>query len=76
MREYSLDQVNIPRMYFQEQSVDFKNKRNYLSQDFKRITTAAALLDTEASSSSGPAPKRPIDSSTTHDTSSKRMKSA
>lgn len=36
MREYSLDQVNIPRMYFQEQPNDFDNKRNYLSSEFKK----------------------------------------
>lgn len=55
MQEYSLDQVNIPRMYFQEQSADFTNKRNYLSQEYKRLTTAAS---TQENTSAGPAPKR------------------
>lgn len=70
MREYSLDQVNIPRMYFQEQAPDFNNKRNYLSTEFKRISTAAAD-DTNP----GPAPKRPNDASTTHE-STKRLRNA
>lgn len=36
MLEYSLDQVNIPRMYFQEQPNDFDNKTSYLSAEYKR----------------------------------------
>lgn len=66
MHEYSLDQVNIPRMYFQEQSADFNNKRNYLSQEYKRISTVAATQNTEAVNA-GPAPKRNTDAVTTHE---------
>jgi sister chromatid cohesion protein PDS5 len=72
MREYSLDQVNIPRMYFQEQSADFNNKRNYLTQEFKRLSAAAS---SEAETIAGPAPKRPNDATSSLDTS-KRLKSA
>jgi hypothetical protein len=71
MREYSLDQVNIPRMYFQEQAADFANKRNYLSQEFKRISTAAVAVENESVGplNAGPAPKRTIDTvSTTQET--------
>jgi hypothetical protein len=74
MREYSLDQVNIPRMYFQEQSSDFNNKRNYLTQEFKRLSTAASS-EAETSTNAGPAPKRPIDAPSSID-SSKRLKIA
>lgn len=42
MREYSLDQVNIPRMYFQEQPNDFDNKRNYLSSEYKKKAESVA----------------------------------
>lgn len=73
MREYSLDQVNIPRMYFQEQSNDFNNQRNYLSQDFKRLSTAPT--DNEAPVNPGPAPKRAIEASATHETT-KRLRNA
>lgn len=72
MREYSLDQVNIPRMYFQEQGSDFDNKRNYLSIEYKRLSTAA---DADAPLNPGPAPKRPIDATTTHE-STKRLRNA
>lgn len=75
MREYSLDQVNIPRMYFQEQSADFNNKRNYLSQEFKQIVTVVSTNDADSTAKAGPAPKRPIDPSSTNE-SSKRLKSA
>lgn len=74
MHEYSLDQVNIPRMYFQEQSADFNNKRNYLSQEYKRISTAAATQNADTVNA-GPAPKRNIDAMTTHD-SAKRSKTS
>lgn len=77
MREYSLDQVNIPRMYFQEQSADFNNKRNYLSQEFKRISTAEVVEDESAGPlNAGPAPKRPIDSLSTTCDPVKRMRNA
>lgn len=73
MREFTLDQVNIPRMYFQEQSADFNNQRNYLSQDFKRLSTAAT--ENDAPVNPGPAPKRALEASTTHDMS-KRLRNA
>ena len=77
MHEYSLDQVNIPRMYFQEQSADFNNKRNYLSQEYKRTTTAvAASNDNETPLNPGPAPKRAIEATTTANDSTKRLKSS
>lgn len=38
MREYTLDQVHIPRMYFHELSPDFDNKRDYLSAEFKTFS--------------------------------------
>lgn len=72
MREYSLDQVNIPRMYFQEQSADFTNKRNYLSLDYKRITQAETE-EVNPGPAQTTAPKRSVD--TPHD-SSKRLKTA
>lgn len=60
MREYTLDQVHIPRMYFQEQSSDFDNKRNYLSEEFKSISMQTD--DGENSNSiSGPSAKRCVD---------------
>lgn len=58
MREYSLDQVNIPRMYFQEQPPDFKNKREYLSEEFKEILQQEQEVDKIQSNNAGPAPKR------------------
>lgn len=61
MREYSLDQVVIPAMYFQLQSETFDNTRNYLSHDFKRQSRVAAAQPetTQQASQSkpGPAPK-------------------
>lgn len=75
MREYSLDQVNIPRMYFQEQSADFNNKRSYLTQEFKQLSSVAPATDAGTPSVSGPAPKRPVDEATTHEPS-KRLRSA
>lgn len=59
MREYSLDQVNIPRMYFQEQPNDFDNKANYLSAEFKRKM--------EMSVSSGAVMKRKGSQADTHE---------
>jgi bisphosphoglycerate-dependent phosphoglycerate mutase len=38
MREYTLDQVHIPRMYFQEQPPEFDNKQDYLSEEFKNLS--------------------------------------
>lgn len=55
-REYTLDQVHIPRMYFQEQSADFDNKRNYLSEEFKRLSIPEEEQE-ELSKNAGPAPK-------------------
>lgn len=58
MREYSLDQVNIPRMYFQEQPSDFENNTEYLSDEYKIM----AQLDQDGdlfNNHAGPAPKRP-----------------
>lgn len=40
MREYTLEQVCIPTMYYQEQLPTFNNKRDYLSQEYKRLTAA------------------------------------
>lgn len=58
MREYSLDQVNIPRMYFQEQSSDFENKTDYLSQDFKKLAKHEDGENVNSNNNAGPAPKR------------------
>lgn len=43
MREYSLDQVQIPRMYFLEQPTEFDNKCNYLSEEFKSIMQSSPV---------------------------------
>jgi len=58
MREYTLDQVIIPSMYFQEQAVDFANKRNYLSTEFKKVSTTSTA-DDNAGPSAPKAIKRP-----------------
>lgn len=76
MREYSLDQVNIPRMYFQEQSAGFTNKRNYLSQEFKRLSTVVTVENESVGPlNAGPAPKRPLDAVPTTETT-KRLRNA
>lgn len=60
MREYTLDQVNIPRMYFQEQSSDFENKTEYLSNDFKAYLQQEAddREETSSSNHAGPAKRQ------------------
>jgi hypothetical protein len=76
MREYTLDQVNIPRMYFQEQSAGFTNKRNYLSTEFKRLSTVASTENESAGPlNAGPAPKRPVEAATTNE-AAKRLRNA
>ena len=47
MREYTLEQVCIPTMYYQEQAPTFNNKRDYLSQEYKRLTAAKNADGTE-----------------------------
>lgn len=61
MREYSLDQVNIPRMYFQEQPGDFVNNTEYLSDEFKTLLQHDLDDESISSNHAGPAPKRPND---------------
>ncbi|CRK92889.1 CLUMA_CG006304, isoform A [Clunio marinus] len=75
-REYSLDQVNIPRMYFQEQDTNFKNEHNYLSLEFKSLLTATSTNDSgNATVNAGPAPKRSGEIVVAYD-QSKRLRNA
>lgn len=74
MREYTLDQVNIPRMYFQEQSSDFENKKEYLSQEFKKLSKHEDGENFNSNNNAGPAPKRPSEMSARD--SSKRLRNA
>lgn len=74
-REYSLDQVNIPRMYFQEQPSDFINKTEYLSDEFKAYMQQNLDGDSKSSNNhAGPAPKRQSDMPARD--SSKRLRNA
>jgi hypothetical protein len=74
MREYSLDQVNIPRMYFQEQPADFENNTEYLSDEFKAIVQHDQDNEKISNNNAGPAPKRQNDMSTRD--IAKRMRNA
>ena len=60
MREYTLDQVHISRMYFQEQNSSFENNKEYLSQEFMMITQNEDF-ESNLNNNAGPAPKRPAD---------------
>lgn len=74
LREYSLDQVNIPRMYYQEQPADFKNQIDYLSEEFKRSTQQEDGENVNSNNNAGPAPKRPSEFPTRDP--SKRLRNA
>lgn len=74
LREYSLDQVNIPRMYFQEQSTSFENNIDYLSNDFKQLSRIEDDENVHSNNNAGPAPKRSSDMPTRE--VSKRLKNA
>lgn len=37
LREYPLEQIQIPSMYFTPQSEDFDNRRDYLSKDYRDL---------------------------------------
>jgi hypothetical protein len=41
MREYELDQIQIPAMYFIPQTEEFSNNRDYLSQEFRSSQVGA-----------------------------------
>jgi hypothetical protein len=53
MREYTLDQVHIPRMYFQEQPTEFDNKRDYLSEEFKNYLSEQTIDHDEVEEGGG-----------------------
>jgi hypothetical protein len=65
VRDYTLDQVHIPRMYFQEQSVSFMNKKSYLAEEFKRLSSNASHDDENENLNAGPSPKTTATTTTT-----------